>query len=116
MNLSRQFALGLAVFLAGCGSARNMNKLSVGMTKGEVEKVMGQPKFTSAKSGAEYLRYNLSGGHKLNDDFRDEYYVKLVEGKVESYGKIGDFETDKEQRAYDESSLKIRREDHVVDR
>lgn len=80
--------------VAGCATAYKMNSISLGMTKAEVVKVMGSPTSTSAKDGVEYLNY------KLYDTFADadsgigtNYYVRLVGGKVESYGRLEDKST-----------------------
>lgn len=83
----------LVVVGTGCATSPKMNGLSIGMTKPEVISVMGSPSSTAAPgNGMELLRYRLSP----TDDhaFRgitEEYFVKLVNGKVDSYGKMGDF-------------------------
>jgi len=66
----------------------------MGMTKDEVIKVMGNPVSVSAKEGTEYLNYKLS---ETNDDafmgWTRPYYVRLINGKVDSYGRSGDFDS-----------------------
>ena len=86
--------LGLA--LAGCATSGKINTINIGMTKDEVIKVMGKPVSISAKGGTEYLNYKLS---ETDDDaFRgwtSPYYVRIINGKVDSYGRTGDFDSTK---------------------
>ncbi len=63
-----------------------MNKLKLGMTKPEVIEAIGSPNSTSAAGDIEYLRYRLNS----SSFSADEYYVKLLDGKVDAYGKRGD--------------------------
>jgi hypothetical protein len=76
------------IFFLGCaGSSKKMNKLKIGMTKQEVIEAIGQPNSSSAIRNVESLRYRLNpGGFSPN-----EYYVKLLDGKVVTYGKRGDY-------------------------
>lgn len=77
-------------FLLGCAgteSFQRMNNLKIGMTKQEVLEVIGAPNSTSATTNVEYLKYRISTGLF----YTDEYYVRLLDGKVESYGQKGDF-------------------------
>ncbi len=77
----------------------NLNRVNVGMNKGQVTAVMGQPTRTSASPGVEYMIY-----HEPDNDsahvftfgaipFREEadYYVRLVHGNVDAFGRVGDF-------------------------
>jgi len=74
-----------------------MNKLSLGMTKSQVIEAMGNPDSTSAQGGAEYLKYNLwrDFWDRRPGDYSDGYFVRLMNGKVESYGRMGDFDSTK---------------------
>jgi len=75
-----------------------MNRLSVGMTKQEVIGAMGEPQSSAAPGGGiEMLRYHLADNSDaaLLGNYT-EYYVKLVEGKVDSYGRMGDFNSTKD--------------------
>ena len=77
-----------------------MNRLNLGMTKQEVVSVLGEPNSTAAPGGGiEILRYNLTSPaddplhiHHISN----EYFVKLVNDKVQSYGKMGDFDSTKD--------------------
>lgn len=94
-----------------CGCVSRSDKISdvqIGMSKEEVLKVMGPPKSTSAQDRAEYLIYFLfeqvspigSGGYW-------RYYVRLVDGKVESFGRFGDFDSVKPPTIRTESTSRV---------
>ena len=90
------------VLLVGCATAPNLNSISLGMSKQEVIKSLGNPYSVSAKNNTEYLKYNCIGGAFLMTTAEcdprignGEYFVRLVNGKVESYGKVGDFDSAK---------------------
>jgi hypothetical protein len=57
------------------------------MTKQEVIETIGAPNITSANGNVEYLKYRINTGVF----YSDEYYVRLLDGKVEAYGQKGDF-------------------------
>jgi outer membrane protein assembly factor BamE (lipoprotein component of BamABCDE complex) len=87
-----QMILSIVVlFITGCATvptASRISKVSVGMTKNDVIKVMGNPASTSAEGNSESLYYALA---ETDEDVRlgwkRPYYVKLVDGKVSSYGR-----------------------------
>ena len=75
-------------FLFGCaGSSKKMNLLSLGMTKQQVIEAIGEPTSTSASRNTEYLHYRLTA----DGFYSDSYYVRFLDGKVESYGRSGSF-------------------------
>ena len=75
-------------FLIGCAaSSKKMNQLKLGMTKQEVIEAIGEPTSTSANRNTEYLHYRLTA----DGFYSDSYYVRLLDGKVESYGGAGSF-------------------------
>ena len=114
-----KYFLTLLIFiLIGCTStAKNMNSVAVGMSKHEVMQMLGEPLETRASEGVEYMVYELrtapSAGAQtgcgvagvytiglayLFDDCQytdSDYFVQLKEGKVTSYGRIGDFDSTK---------------------
>jgi hypothetical protein len=98
MNLKTTLTLfAIVVCLTACATANKMNKLSLGMTKAEVINSLGNPNSTSAQGGAEYLMYELSP----TDDMAfygitRPYFVRIINGKVESYGNMGDFDSTKD--------------------
>jgi len=83
--------------LIGCATAGKINRISVGMSKEEVMELMGRPTSTSAKDGVEYLNYALS---ETGDDAfygkTDPYFVRVINGRVDAYGRHGDFDSAKE--------------------
>ena len=87
-------AIVFAIFLAGCATSGKINTVQLGMTKAEVITVMGNPVSVSAKGETEYLNYALS---ETDDNafygITTPYYVRLVNGKVDSYGRTGDFDS-----------------------
>ena len=90
----RGFALALAFFLlCGCATPDRMNRLSIGMTKAEVIDQLGSPDSSAGQGNAEVLKYQLGNDHPLTHRGWETYFVRLVSGKVESYGKMGDFDS-----------------------
>jgi tetratricopeptide (TPR) repeat protein len=93
----------ISLALTGCATPNKMNSLSVGMTKQEVISVMGQPDRTSATEGAEYMIYHFrnNGPAAVSTfgiiPFREgaDYYVRLRDGRVNTYGQVGDFDSTK---------------------
>lgn len=84
--------------ITACATAPKMNRLYVGMTKQEVISVMGPPASTAAPgNGVELLRYRLSPTHDhAFYGITEEYFVGCVNGKVRSYGRMGDFNSTKD--------------------
>jgi len=80
-------------------SSERLNYLSVGMTKAEVMQVMGSPDSVSANGGAEYLAYTLRTETSLTRNtwgYQSRYFVRLINGRVDSYGQVGDFDSTKD--------------------
>jgi hypothetical protein len=73
----------MVTFLIGCGivmfNPSKMNSLILGMTRAEVTTILGRPNIVDAGKWGEYLEYIYLG---------DQYFVRLKDGKVESYGII----------------------------
>ena len=99
--MKRILVLLLCLGLGGCATASNLNNVSLGMTKGDVIKTLGNPNSVSAKDNVEYLKYNFTPVVREVDDSSHnyDYFVRLVNGKVESYGKVGDFDSAKNPAA-----------------
>ena len=71
-----------------------MNKVQIGMTKSEVIKAIGNPASVSAKDDNEYLNYSLSEtDDQAFEGITVPYYVRLINGRVDSYGRLGDFDS-----------------------
>lgn len=79
--------LSVALLFGCAGSFQRMNNLKIGMTKQEVIEAIGVPNSISATRKVEYLKYRINTGLFSTD----EYYVRLLDGKVESYGERGEF-------------------------
>lgn len=76
----------------GCATAGKLNKISLGMTKAEVIDVMGNPTSTSAKNGVEYMHYALyETNTAAQNGAPSPYFVRIIDGKVEAYGRHGEF-------------------------
>jgi outer membrane protein assembly factor BamE (lipoprotein component of BamABCDE complex) len=87
----------LPLFLLSCvATAHKINNISLGMTKAEVIEIMGAPMSTSATEGVEYLHYDLYET-KEAAQFKHgrPYFVRIVDGAVNAYGRRGDFDSTK---------------------
>jgi hypothetical protein len=97
MALRAILIFALIALLSACGTAptaRKMNGISVGMTKAEVISVMGRPDSTAAKGGVEYMNYRLAtSALDFDESDTSEYFVRLVNGKVDAFGHRGDFDS-----------------------
>ena len=77
-----------ALLLAGCISSTKLNDMHIGMTKDQVFALLGQPDSTSAQANVEYLTYYLEINTANGPiDRTQPYFVRLVSGKVESFGR-----------------------------
>jgi Prokaryotic membrane lipoprotein lipid attachment site len=75
---------GLALVLASCAiTGGRMNQISAGMSKAEVIHTLGTPRSSGGRDKIEVLHYRDDNGFWLYD----YYFVRLVDGKVESYGQ-----------------------------
>ena len=91
-NLSFFGAIIMAGLMGCTATAQRTNQLNLGMTKQEVLQVMDDPVSTTARGNVEVLRYELyETGYRAFHDFAVPYFVWLKDGRVEAYGKIGDF-------------------------
>lgn len=80
--------IALVVLLAGCyTTASHINEIHLGMTEPEVIKVLGQPT-NRAESKDEGVTLNYSLMEQVGVPAQP-YYVKLMDGKVDSYGRLG---------------------------
>jgi major membrane immunogen (membrane-anchored lipoprotein) len=86
------FIVVSALLLAGCANSGKINAVQTGMTREQVEAVMGKPVSTSSQGNLTYLNYKLAETSKDAQWGRETpYYVRLQGGKVESFGRTGDF-------------------------
>lgn len=79
-------ALFAGALLAGCQSSSIMESLEVGMSKDQVEAILGPPDGSRAQANVEYLSYYL-GTDSISR--AKPYMIRLVNGKVESFGHLG---------------------------
>ncbi len=79
--------LGIVLLIGCAASPQNMNKLRLGMSKTEVIDTMGNPVSTSARQDVEFMQYRF----RSDGLFSSDYYVKLQDGKVDAFGRAGDF-------------------------
>lgn len=77
----------LVILLAGCGTASRLNSVQLGMTRDQVVDVTGTPSSTSQMGNTQYLKYQLTSDWI----FTDRYYVRLTDGRVDAFGRVGDF-------------------------
>src|ERR1035438_3614232 len=68
-----------------------LGNIRIGMAKAEVQSILGAPDSTSAQANAEYMVYYLELPTHVDSFFRDRpYVIRLVNGKVESFGRIAE--------------------------
>jgi hypothetical protein len=93
----------VSILLVGCGTVTHYAKrpdfsqIAMGMSQQEVVTVLGKPEEISAQGGITYLTYTYAPWYDHNgaDGNKEFYFVRLIENKVESYGKKGDFDSTK---------------------
>ena len=98
-----------AACLTGCAAtAYRINRVQTGMTKAQVIQTVGRPVSVSAKDETEYLNYRFSetDEHAFHG-ITTPYYVRLVNGQVDSWGRLGDFDSTQNQK------IEIKREDII---
>ena len=93
------FTVLLVFCFASCATiddGKDFSAISIGMSKAEVLAIKGKPYETSASGGTEYFIYAtyLINGNGKN--VTDKYFVRFVRGKVDSYGRVGDFDSTKD--------------------
>ncbi len=107
MNLKIVLLVAVTI-IAGCATAQKINNVQVGMSKEQVITTMGKPASVSAKGGVEYLNYSLS---ETDDQafygITSPYYVRLVNGIVDAFGRMGDFDSTKTPTVRIESKEEI---------
>jgi hypothetical protein len=90
-------ALIVAGALSGCSTTNSgfskpdLSKLAVGMSRAEVVTKMGKPDSVSIQGRVEYLDYGWDKAFDGVVGASEWYYVRLIDGLVESFGRKGDF-------------------------
>lgn len=69
------------------------NGLQIGQSKDDVLIIMGGPTSRSAKGNQEYLVYDRTVHVPWVGAHSEKRYVRLIDGKVESFGTLGDFDS-----------------------
>ena len=72
--------------LTSCVTPQTLSYVKMGWNKHQVIKELRQPDEVSAIGNVQYLKYEMYG---------DWYFVKLINNKVVSYGRVGDFNSTK---------------------
>jgi hypothetical protein len=89
--MRRFTVLLIALTLLGCGTnAARTGNLRVGMARADVISALGKPVSMGADRQSEILYYRLMEGG-LRGETR-AYFVRLVDGKVDSFGRINEFQ------------------------
>lgn len=93
--------LAVASFLSACSTTNSgfskpdFSKVSVGMTKAETLVALGKPDTTATQGRQEYLEYGWDDPWDGRIAPAEWYYVRLLDGRVESFGRKGDFNSTK---------------------
>jgi len=99
MKFNRLMLAICATVFIGCSSSRiAFENISLGMSKEEVRQKLGNPISTAAQGRTEYYIYNSKPAGRIAPfpgEKWDDYYVRFVDGSVESFGKNGDFDSTK---------------------
>lgn len=118
MKINVLIGCSAVALLTACATpSKTLNSVSVGMTKAEVIQIMGEPQSTSATGGTEYLLYTLNDGASVATDAlgqshlqlqtKNSYFVRLKGGLVDSYGRVGDFDSTKPPEVKHDINLHI---------
>ncbi len=95
------YIAGCALILWGCGTVTHygerpdFTQIAIGMSQQEVIEKFGKPEDMAAQNGVVYLNYTWAPWYDHNgaDGNKEFYFVRLIDNKVESYGKRGDFDS-----------------------
>ncbi len=77
--------------------AQKMQSIQIGMTPDQVVSIMGKPHSTSAKDNSLYYVYSATCYNGLFLYTKDNY-VKFVDGHVDSFGEMDDFDSIKDNK------------------
>jgi hypothetical protein len=85
-RIALAFTLLAGLLFAGCATSAKLNDIHIGMTKAEVQSILGTPDSTSAQANVEYMTYYLETDSGYGHD--QPYMIRLVNGRVESFGRF----------------------------
>ncbi len=83
----------LVAFLISCAKPPEFGGISIGMTEAQTISKLGQPNSVAVKGSTKYHEYESYWGLSKLDYTR--WFVRFVDEKVESFGKLGDFDSTK---------------------
>gem|GEM_PF-553535 len=86
------------LLLVGCATSKSLNlsSVSIGMDKQKVIALKGEPFRVAAIDGLEYFIYRGFDLNRLLDgNGTFEAFIRFKDGKVEAYGRLGDFDSTK---------------------
>jgi hypothetical protein len=103
MKISILLCVAGTVLLTQCGTVSHygrkpdFSRVSMGMSQQQVIQAMGRPDDMSAQRGLVILRYTHTPWYDHNgaDGTGQDYFVRLIDDRVESFGKMGDFDSTK---------------------
>jgi hypothetical protein len=84
-------ALSMAIVLAGCAApAKTLDQIRPGMSRQQVQSMIGQPQAVAHSPGKECAYYTLLKDFwsRVPWSVSDRYYVCYDEGRVEAFGKV----------------------------
>lgn len=96
--------LTAALFMmAGCatttshyGRRPDFNSISIGMAESDVVAAIGKPSKVSTSGSTKYLSYGWDDPWDGRIGAAEEFFVRLVDGRVDAYGEKGDFDSTKD--------------------
>lgn len=117
MRLLNVIAIGYMVaataLVSSCATTSGeFSKVHIGMPRADVIQSLGTPNSIAAQGGAEYMNYYLCMEMCWALDrslhVRGWHYVRIIDGKVESYGRPGDFDSTKTP------TIRIEKDERIV--
>ena len=84
-------SLSITALLAACAvEAKNIDRVQAGMSRDQVQAIMGPPETVTHSSGNECAYYSLLKDFwsRVPWSVSDRYYVCYGNGKVASFGKV----------------------------
>jgi hypothetical protein len=84
-------ALSITALLAGCAvEAKNIDRVQAGMSRDQVQAIMGPAETVTHSPGNECAYYSLLKDFwsRVPWSLSDRYYVCYDDGKVASFGKV----------------------------
>ena len=87
----KRLAILAVCFATACVRPPDFTQVSLGMTEAQVQAALGKPLAVSGKDNVMIYTYQSYQGLDHHDS--QFWYVRFVDGKVESYGHQGDFDS-----------------------